>query len=325
MLNAEVRSKRTEDISLTLGLPNHKWLYMVDCGYASGISIQEYKRIRGVFISHTHIDHFVDFDSVLRHSIDVPDKIVVCGPKGITHNVQSKFQSYTWNLIASSPLIYEVHEIVEDGKVLVSELRLPDWEREEKYSYEGRTVFENSEFFVDYALLDHKIPTVAYCFQQQTKARLEGFPFVPGKWARELKTAYLSGQEDREIDVNGVVMKAGELFQYVRKLPGYKLGVVMDHKPSPENHDKIVALCEGADELFIESYYRHVDYEFALKNYHSTARISGELARRAGVKKLHPIHHSRRYNQETEDLLEECMAAFEGREPNFKEAPIARY
>ena len=38
--------------------------------------------------------------------------------------------------------------------------------------------------------------------------------------------------------------------------------------------------------------------------------LSGEVAKRAGVKKLYPVHHSRRYNMEIEELLAECYAAF---------------
>ncbi len=68
-------------------------------------------KITDVFISHTHIDHFIGFDMLLRAVLrrDVPLKIF--GPANIINCVEGKLKGYTWNLIKDYPLKIEVFEV----------------------------------------------------------------------------------------------------------------------------------------------------------------------------------------------------------------------
>lgn len=66
------------------------------------------------------------------------------------------------------------------------------------------------------------------------------------------------------------------------------------------------------DQLYIESYYTHADHELAVRHHHSTTRMSGLVARRAGATEITPIHFSRRYQDRLGELVRECRDAFEG-------------
>jgi ribonuclease Z len=90
MFNAEIKSKIGEDICILVKPDNHPWNYICECGDASGLTVKETHNANAVFISHTHIDHFVAFDNVVRHQIGIQRKVIICGPKGIAQQVQSK-------------------------------------------------------------------------------------------------------------------------------------------------------------------------------------------------------------------------------------------
>ena len=60
MFFSEVKSRADEDISILIRLANHPWTYICECGDASDLTIKEIRNCKAVFISHTHIDHFIN-------------------------------------------------------------------------------------------------------------------------------------------------------------------------------------------------------------------------------------------------------------------------
>lgn len=325
MISAQIKSRPDEDISLLLTIDNHKWKYLCDCGMASRLKPGEVTRLGAIFISHTHIDHFANFDFLLRFQIGLERTITVCGPGGITQNVRGKLLSYTWNLIGPEAIAYEVREIMPDGQIQVSLLRPPLWEPLLIDTLPGGIIYENEAVAVHYVLLDHGIPSVAYRFQEPDRLKLRETPYKPGPWIGQVKQAFLANDEEAIINVYGEEILAGTFFPYAYIKRGFRLAYVMDHAANAANHAILMDFLEGADELYIESFYRDVDRHFAELNHHSTARASGEIARKAGVGRAWFVHHSRRYFKEWEDLLEEARAAFEGREARFQHTPVARY
>ncbi len=325
MIKATLKSKLLEDICVHVQLDNHKWTYLFDCGYASLLSHGECQKIKALFISHTHIDHFSNFDFVLRNQLGTGNTTTICGPPGIAKNVQGKLHGYLWNLIDRSSLSFLVREINPDNTIVTYELHPPEWELVKLDEYKDSVIYKDPDFSVNYTILDHNTPSVAYKMSQIDRLKIGEFPFRQGAWISKLKNAYQANDSNLQIDVHGEIFTSGELFQYLYIEKGSSVAYVMDHLGSTENHEKIIDLVGGVDELFIESYYRDVDLEYAKLNHHSTARISGEVARKANVKKLSLVHHSRRYNTEVQDLWEEGRAAFEGREPVFLKPPVSRY
>lgn len=78
--------------------------------------------------------------------------------------------------------------------------------------------------------------------------------------------------------------------------------------------EDLVAHCQGADTLVIESTYLQEEAELADQFSHLTARQAAALAAAADVKQLILTHFSRRYREK--DILEEAQAVF----PNTKAA-----
>src|ERR1041385_7934180 len=121
-------------------------------------SFREILRISDVFVSHTHIDHFIGFDHLLRCSLNREQVLRLFGPKGFIANVQGKIAGYTWNLIKNYPLTLAVHEL--DGptirKVEFHAAHEFAIEAEEFLPFSG-TLLEEPSLRVRTAVLDHKI------------------------------------------------------------------------------------------------------------------------------------------------------------------------
>ena len=325
MIYAEIKNNIDEDICILLKISNHKWSYICECGQASGLTIADCVNTNAIFISHTHIDHFVNFDTIVRHQLGIQRKVTICGPTGIAKNVVSKLHGYTWNLIKPDSIKYEIREIGNGNTIEVFETIPPEWNLTKISEFKSHTIFSNMDFFVKFIILDHKLPSVAYLFHEHDKINIKDFPFRPGKWIKELKHAYENKNDLGKIMVNDGEFKAKDLYKFLYVKKGYSTGIIMDYKASMENSQKIIKLFRDVDEVFAECYYRDIDHEFALRNHHSTARESGKTARQAGIKKITPVHFSRRYGDEIEDLKEECIAEFENRAPCFKNKPASKF
>lgn len=308
MFKPEVKSKIGEDICILVKLDNHPWNYLCECGDAGDLTVKEIQNSNAIFISHTHIDHFVNFDDVIRHQIGIQRKIVICGPKGIAQQVQSKIKSYTWNLIEKGSIIYEIREVLSENEIHVFEIEPPIWQLEEKGVIKNNIIFEEKNFVVTATLLDHKIPTLAYKFKENdtTKIDIQSSGFKGGKWVKELKEAFEENYGYKVIHIEGKDYKAIELFHLLKIQKGDSIGIIMDHAATKENHSKIKNHFFQCRKVFIESFYKEEDREQAELNYHSYSSMSGKIMYQTQVKEPIPVHFSRKYKEdEIKVLIEE--------------------
>ena len=191
MFSVDIKSDITEDICLLVKVDNYAQHYMCECGEASALTVKECHNTKAVFISHTHIDHFVNFDTLLRHQLGTGKKVIICGPYGIADQVQNRIKSYCWNLIESDSVAYEVREILDDDQYKVVHLLPPTWEQQEAGVINSDKVFEEKDFHVSYEILDHKTDSIAYLFQAADKTKIElAAGYKGGKWVAELKRAF---------------------------------------------------------------------------------------------------------------------------------------
>lgn len=307
MFKTEVKSERDEDISLLIRVDNHSFNYICDCGEAKNLTVKECQDTKAIFMSHTHIDHFVNFDTILRHQIGIGRKVVICGPQGIIDQVQNRIKSYCWNLIKEGAISYEIREILNNGEIRQVTLNPPLWEQQNETYHSNCPIFEEKEFHVEFEILDHKTESISYLFKAKDKTKIElKDGFKGGKWVADLKRFYEQNKADEAIEVNGTNYIAKNLFHMVKIEEGKKVGIILDHAANDSNHQKIRQTFFGCDEVYIECFYRDQDKEFAEKNYHSYASMSGKIMRQCEVKKAIPVHFSRKYNtQDIEELIEQ--------------------
>jgi ribonuclease Z len=307
MLQAEIKSLFKEDISILIKVPNSSKHYLCDCGEASLLTVKEVQSISAVFISHTHIDHFSNFDGIFRHQIGSGEKVIICGPENIHQQIEARLKSYTWNLIDENAIEYEIREIVSEEEIKVYKIRPPHWNPESVKTQDF--LFEDEYVNVDFAILDHKTHSIAYLFKEKDSVSFNenGSGFKKGKWISELKAAFEKNEGGKQIEIEGTVYKAADLFHLLTRNEGYRLGVIMDHAAEEDNYEKIKTVFQGADLVYIETFYKDEDWEFAKLNHHSFASASGKIMNDCKVKQAIPVHFSRRY---TEDDRLEIETAF---------------
>ncbi|HET9228265.1 MAG TPA: MBL fold metallo-hydrolase [Thermoanaerobaculia bacterium] len=293
---------------------------LFDLGDLSPLSARQLLKVDHAFISHTHMDHFVGFDALLRILLGREKTLHLFGPPGFLDRVEHRLASYTWNLVAN----YESDFVIratEVAPLASAEFRTrsgfrrtpipsPAW---------GDGILVDEEMFqVRTAVLDHGIPCLAFALEEKLhvnvwKSGLEELGLPTGPWLREVKYAALRGEPDSTPFRSGErEVTLGELRDKVlRAVPGQKVAYVTDVGWSESNAAAIVDLARGADVLFIESAFLHEEERRAAEKRHLTSRQAGLLAREAGAKRIVPFHFSPKHQDDEERLLRETLEAFE--------------
>ncbi|MEW6334980.1 MAG: MBL fold metallo-hydrolase [Thermodesulfobacteriota bacterium] len=306
---------------------------LFDLGDLQRLPPRKLLKIDFIFVSHTHMDHFIGFDHLLRISLGRDRLLRLFGPPGFLGQVESKLRAYTWNLVANYTNDFEL-EVTEVHPVQTVTRRYrcrsafaP--EGEQRAGHDGTLV--RGEFFaVRTALLDHGTPCLAFCFEEQTRINIKsnvlremGLP--TGAWLMELKAHIMRGEPDdlpvrawwrdahgrtgeRQVPLGLLRQKA------VKIAPGQKIAYVTDVLYSEENARRIIGLCAGAELIFIEAPFLDDDADTAARKYHLTARQAGLLAARAGAKRMVPFHFSPKYKTLADLLQREATRAFQDAE-----------
>ncbi len=308
MFQSEVKSQIYEDISILVKPDNHPFTYICECGDARDLTVKEIQSAQAIFISHTHIDHFVNFDAMVRHQIGIQRRVTIIGPEGIAKQVQHRIQSYTWNLIQEGAILYEIREVISDTEMVIYEIEPPHWELKEIKRTSVDVLFNEKTFMVTGVLLDHKIPTLAYKFIEHDtlKINIKESGFRGGPWVNTLKEAYTNHRTDISIDIEGKTYLAKDLYHLLHIQKGDTLGIIMDHAAHSKNHIKIKTHFKDCAKVFIECFYKAEDESFAHLNSHSFSTMSAQIMKESEVKEALPVHFSRKYTKdEVCELIEE--------------------
>jgi len=304
---------------------------LFDLGDLSPLSARQILKVSHAFVSHTHMDHFAGFDTLLRLLLGREKVLHLYGPPGFIDRVGHKLAAYTWNLVANyqSDFVVQATEVHPDGTLLAAEFRSRTEFRRvplDPPDMPAGLLLDEETFQVRVTFLDHQIPCLAFALEEKFhvnvwKNGLEDLGLPTGPWLRELKSAVARGEPDgMPVSVrwreNGSFLERtvslGDLKEKVlRIVPGQKIAYVTDVGYTPENVKAILDLAWGADSLFIETAFTHEEERRAAEKYHLTARQAGKLARAAGAKRLIPFHFSPKHSAEGDRLVNEAMAAFE--------------
>ena len=305
---------------------------LFDLGDIHHLSPRKLLKIRHIFISHTHMDHFIGFDHLLRICLGRDLHISLFGPPGFHQQIENRINAYTWNLVENymndfALHVTELHPVHKQTRSYSCRNAFRPEIKEDMEPFDG-TVVDEKLFSVKGAFLDHRIPCLAYRLEEKSRVNikknvLEGMGLPVGAWLVELKDRILNDDpDDTPIRVwwkesaqgaGEKILPLGELKDTVVKItPGQKIAYVTDAVFNEANAEKIVELANASDLLFIEATFLHEDAEKAAQKYHLTALQAGELARRAMAKRIVLFHFSPKYKGFGNLLVDEAMGAFNG-------------
>ncbi len=310
---------------------------LFDLGRNDGLPAAELLKVTHVFVSHTHMDHFIGFDRMLRLFLNRDKRLFLYGPEGISACVAGKLQGYVWNLTENYSFVIDVTEVTAQGATRAVFRASTGFQREDAGPLPAQkaspaagdppgtpVLVDEGHFRVRAAITNHRIPCLAFSIDEPTHlnvdaAALERAGLAPGRWLKTLKDLLRDGAPDETqvcVECPGRVEEErslGELRSLVRISPGQKIGYIVDTRFLPENLAVLLPVMHKADMLYCESPFLDEDRDQAAMRYHLTAAEAGTIGRMARARRLKVFHYSPRYQGRGDLLRQEAEAAFRGR------------
>ena len=292
--------------------------YLFDCGEGTN-SRKTANRIKAIFLSHHHVDHFLGFDRVISHNIFSENQLNVYGPEKTIDRVVSKVKAYDWNLAEKSDALkLRIHDLTNSG-IISSSVNVPSGLEnieKENNQFSEKKIILNENLTVHYTLLNHKIPSVAYSFSENDsikidKEKLKKLEIKKGPWIGELKDKYAQPEAILSIG-DGRTYQVKDFADLIVPVKGKKIVYASDFIFSEENLKQLIEIGENADIFYCEANFLSEDEIKAAETYHLTAEQAGKIASKAKVKELRLFHHSRKHIGQEELFIEEASKYFKG-------------
>ena len=321
-LHPRLVNGRFGDPALFVEMLHRKGALLFDIGDLSALSARDLLRVSHVFVTHTHIDHFIGFDALLRVCVGREKVVEMVGPAGFLDRIQHKLLGYEWDLVDryDTDLVFEAKEVHRGGLCRSARFRFKNAFRGEAQAeghIDAGLVASGPAFEVRAQPLEHHGPCLGFAVAETAhvnvwKNRLEERGLGTGQWLQALKQAVIDGAEDDLLIPlpSGDTAQLGTLRDLVSVTRGQKIAYVSDVADTPRNREAIAELAEGSDTLFLEARFAAADAQQANERAHLTTRACGEIARAASVRRLEPFHFSPRYEGEDARMLAEVEAAF---------------
>lgn len=259
---------------------NEKY-YLIDCGEGTQQQLTKYNlkatRIDHIFISHLHGDHYF-------------------GLIGLLSSLHLNGRVKPMQIFGPTPLL-EILEI--QFKYSDTHLRYPI-EFTPIEADESRQIFENPDLVVKTIILNHRIPTTGFIFEQKPRQR----KLIKEK-TDEISIAYYAALK-KGIDVeqpDGTILKSVD---YTTSADAPRKYAYCSDTMYDERYFETI---KGCNTLYHEATFMHELLDRANETHHTTARQAGEIARNNGINKLLIGHFSSRYKT-LQLLLEEAQSIF---------------
>jgi ribonuclease Z len=309
-----------DDPCLFVRMLYEKQAVLFDLGDIHAIRPSDLYKITDVFVTHTHMDHFIGFDTLLRGVLRRNAPLKIYGPSSILPCIQGKLKGYSWNLIEDYPT--EIHVFAYDGRYVTHSLFAAKNRFRKQTISRSRSdglLFKNPLFSVQAVTLDHGIPCLAYSLEEEfhiniDKALLIRKGLTVGAWLRDFKRILREypGDGEQTISIGSKQYRVLELSDIARITKGQKISYATDIAISQDNLTRLISLIKGADIFFCEAYFLEKDRKRAVERFHLTAKTAGAIARKAGVKKLELMHFSPKYRDCPDKVIHEAMKEFRG-------------
>lgn len=265
--------------------------YLIDCGEGTQQQLIKYNlkaaRIDHIFVSHLHGDHYFGLIGLLSslHLNGRIKPIQIFAPEPLLEILQIQFK------YSDTTLRYAIEFFPID-------------------STEPKKIFENQDLIVRTIILNHRIPTTGFVFQQKQRQR----KLIKEK-TEDIPMAYYTALK-KGIDVelsDGTILES-EVYTTPAD-PPRSYAYCSDTMYDERYFDTI----KNCDTLYHEATFMHDLLDRANETHHTTALQAGEIAKINGVKKLLIGHFSSRYKtlqmilEETQSVFENTELAIEGR------------
>lgn len=277
-------------------------LFLIDCGEGTQVQLRRFKvkfsRIRHVFISHLHGDHFFGLVGLIStfRLLGREAELHIYGPKGIKEAILLQLKlgsSYT-----NYPLLF--HELDSDTP---------------------EVIYEDEKLTVTTIPLRHRVYTNGFLFQEKPGER--GLDVEKAR-ALEVEMSYYRKikQGADAITKNGETVPNAEIT--FDPPPALSYAYCSDTAYEPQ----IIPQITGATALYHEATFLDNQQDLAVKTMHSTAREAALIAKEAQVGQLILGHYSGRYKdtalfrQEAEQYFSKVELAADGKSFLFEPADI---
>ena len=316
-----------EDPGLFIPFQFDRRALLFDLGDISRLTPRELLKISHVFVTHTHMDHFIGFDLLLRCFLGREKDLCLFGPVGFIDNVEGKLAGYSWDLVDRFTCRLALHLTeVRPHRLLTRTYLCSD-----RFVSAGDTVAQpftgrlhaEPAFDVKAAILQHSIPCLGLALAERfhvniLKTGLDQLGLRPGPWLGRFKNALYAGTRsggEFEIESEGRAPRRrfplGELqAKIARVTPGQKITYISDVGDTPANREAILRLARDSDLMFIEAAFLHHERERATTTHHLTAHQAGEIAALARARQFTVFHFSPRYEGRGDELVREARQAY---------------
>lgn len=256
---------------------------LIDCGEATQTALRQsgvrFSRIKHIFISHLHGDHFFGLFGLIStfQLLGRETELHIYGPKGIAEAVRLLMR--LGKSFASFPLYF--HELTSEKSELI---------------------FEDEKMTVKTIPLQHRVYTNGFLFEEKEGERRINLEAVE---RNEIEYCYYQKLKSGSdwVTESGAVIPNEELTYPPVPRQSYAFCSDTIYLPS------IVPLIEGVRVLYHESTFLNTHQSLAEKTMHSTAQQAALIARLASVEALILGHYSSRYANK-ELFLKEAREEF---------------
>jgi ribonuclease Z len=321
-----------EDPGLFIAFQFERRAMLFDLGDLSKLPARDLLKISHVFVTHTHMDHFVGFDQLLRCVLGREKDLCLFGPTGFIGNVEGKLAGYSWDLVDRFNCrlalhLAEVHAdrllrrsyFCGDGFAPTGDIVVQP--------FDGRLHTEPSAE-VKAAILPHSVPCLGLSLAERfhvniLKTGLQTLGLAPGPWIARFKRAlYSEMHPEAEFTIEpgpagaARTFALGRLTQKIARItPGQKIAYITDVGDTAATREAVAGLARHADLLFIEAAFLDSERDRASATHHLTARQAGELAALAHARRFVLFHFSPRYEGREAELFQEAQASYRRMQP----------
>lgn len=267
--------------------------FLIDCGEGTQIQLRRNKfsfsKIRHIFISHLHGDHYFGLIGLLStmNLLGVKGDVHIYSPSELKTLIQPQLD-FIRGEMSIKPIFHPLN------------LRKP------------QLVFENRNIEVLSFPVKHSIPTLGFLFKEKQKPanikkEMIKVHNIPLAKIKEIKSGADFETEDGEIVPNEKLTTPAK----VPKSYAFCTDTAF--------HQPIAEIINGVDLLYHEATFLEELKDLAEKTLHSTARQAAEMAQLSGASKLLIGHFSSRFKnldafkKEAQEVFENTELAIEGK------------